>query len=88
VPGASITLTAGNNAFTTKSGANGSYSFHEVPAGNYSLTVDADGFAPLTRSNVAVAAGQTRQVDLSIKIAVQQQGDAVQHFDWKRFDGK
>jgi hypothetical protein len=77
VPGASITLAAGKNAFTTKSSADGSYSFHDLPPGNYSLTVDAEGFAPLTRSNVVVAAGQTRQMDLSIKIAVQQQDVTV-----------
>ena len=73
VPGASVTLTMGKDIFTTKSGQDGIYSFHEIPSGAYSLTVEADGFARLTRSNVAIAAGQTRQLDLSVIIAVQEQ---------------
>jgi hypothetical protein len=77
VPGASVTLTAGKNVFTTKSGQDGVYVFHEVPSGFYTLTVDADGFARLTKSNVAIATGQTRELDVSIAIAVQQQDVSV-----------
>jgi hypothetical protein len=73
VPGASLTLTTGKNVYTTKSGQDGVYSFREVPFGLYSLMVDADGFAHLTRANVAIAAGQTRQLDVTVAIAVQQQ---------------
>lgn len=73
VPGASVSLTEGKNVFTTRSGQDGVYNFHEVPSGLYSLTVDADGFARLTKSNVAIVAGQTRQMDVSVAIAVQQQ---------------
>src|ERR1700733_13500431 len=73
VPGASVTLTMGKDIFTTKSGQDGMYSFHEIPSGAYSLTVDADGFARMTKSNVAIVAGQTRQLDLSVIIAVQEQ---------------
>jgi hypothetical protein len=49
------------------------YSFREVPSGLYSLTVDVEGFARLTRANVSIAAGQTRQLDVTVAIAVQQQ---------------
>src|ERR1700760_2831584 len=73
VPGASLTLTTGKNAYTTKSGQEGTYTFHEIPPGLYSLTVDVEGFARLTRANVVIAAGQTRQLDLTVSIAVQQQ---------------
>lgn len=73
VPGASLTLATGKNAYTTKSGQDGGYSFREVPPGLYSLTVDVEGFARLTRANVLIAAGQTRQLDLTVSIAVQQQ---------------
>ena len=73
VPGASLTLTKGKDIFTTKSGQDGIYSFREIPAGLYTLTVDADGFARLTKTNVAIAGGQTRELDVSVSIAVQQQ---------------
>ncbi len=73
VPGASVTLTQGKNVFTTKSGQDGVYSFHEVPPGIYTLTVDAEGFTRLTRTNVAITTGQTRQLDVSVIIGVQQQ---------------
>jgi hypothetical protein len=73
VPGASLTLTTGKNVYTTKSSQDGVYSFREVPSGLYSLMVDADGFAHLTRANVSIAAGQTRQLDVTVAIAVQQQ---------------
>jgi hypothetical protein len=73
VPGASLTLTTGKNVYTTKSGQDGVYSFREVPSGLYSLTVDVEGFARLTRANVSIAAGQTRQLDVTVAIAVQQQ---------------
>jgi hypothetical protein len=53
------------------------YGFHDVPSGNYILTVNADGFAPLTKANVSIVAGQTRQQDVSIKIAVQEQDITV-----------
>jgi Carboxypeptidase regulatory-like domain len=73
VPGASVTLTTGKNVFTTKSGQDGVYTFHEIPAGVYSMTVEADGFAHLTKSNIAIAGGQTRQLDIVVTIAVQEQ---------------
>jgi hypothetical protein len=73
VPGASITLTRGKNVFTTKSGQDGTYTFHEVPSGSYTVTVDAEGFGRLTKSDVVVVAGQARQLNLSLSIAVQQQ---------------
>lgn len=73
VPGASLTLTTGKNVYTTKSGQDGAYSFHEIPPGLYSLTVDVEGFARLTRANVVIAAGQTRQLDVTVTIATQQQ---------------
>ena len=73
VPGATLTLTAGTNVYTTKSSQDGAYTFHEVPAGVYSLTVDADGFGRLTKSNLVIASAQTRQLDVTVAIAVQQQ---------------
>lgn len=73
VPGASVTLTGGKNAFTVKSGQDGVYSFHDVPSGVYTLTAEAEGFARLTKTNVVIPAGQTRQMNVSVTIEVQQQ---------------
>ena len=72
-----LALTAGKNVYTTKSGQDGIYTFREIPSGLYTLTAGADGFATSTRSNVAIVAGQTRQMDVSIKIAEQQQDVTV-----------
>jgi hypothetical protein len=77
VPGASAALNAGKNIYTTKSGQDGAYTFREIPSGIYTLTITADGFATLTRSNISIVAGQTRQMDVSIKIAEQQQDVTV-----------
>jgi len=77
VPGASVALTTGKNVFTTKSGQDGAYSFREIPSGIYTLTVTADGFAALTKTNVSIAGGQMRTQDVSIKIAVQEQDITV-----------
>lgn len=73
VPGASVTLTGGKKAFTVKSGQDGVYSFHDVPSGVYTLTAEAEGFARLTKTNVVIPAGQTRQMNVSVTIEVQQQ---------------
>jgi hypothetical protein len=73
VPGATVTLAAGKNVFTTKSGQDGTYNFHDVTPGLYSLTVDVEGFAQLTKNNISIVAGQVRQLDVSVAIAVQQQ---------------
>ncbi len=77
VPGASASLAAGKNVYTTKSGQDGAYNFREISPGIYTLTVTADGFATSTRNNVSIVAGQARQMDVSIKIAEQQQDVTV-----------
>ncbi len=77
VPGAGITLTRGAHVLSTQSGSDGSYSFKAVAPGSYTLTVDAGGFAPLSRPNVVISAGQARQLDLPLAIAVQQQDITV-----------
>lgn len=44
-------------------GSDGAFSFSDVPAGDYSLTVRRQGFAPLT-SRITVAAGAPVRLDL------------------------
>ncbi len=51
---------------TTRSDANGYYSVDGLPAGNYTIEAAAEGFANLSKNDVALAAGQTQFVALSL----------------------
>jgi hypothetical protein len=73
VPSAAITLTGNAQPLQTKSGADGQYSFRSLAPGAYTITVTARGFAPLTIPNVTVIAGQTKELNLPLAIAVEQQ---------------
>jgi Carboxypeptidase regulatory-like domain len=73
IPRAHITLTQGDHVLQQDSGADGRYAFRAVPAGNYTLGVTANGFAPLALSNVSVQDGQSKELKLSLVIAIQQQ---------------
>ncbi|HUA97986.1 MAG TPA: carboxypeptidase regulatory-like domain-containing protein [Terracidiphilus sp.] len=73
VPGADVTLTQGSLVLKAKSGASGHYIFHDLAAGSYFIAVAAKGFAPLSLTNVAIAAGQIKELNLPLTIAVQQQ---------------
>src|SRR5580692_9074721 len=55
IPGATVTLTsASGKAQTTVSKDDGTYTFHGVAAGTYSLTATATGFASFANPAVAV----------------------------------
>jgi len=73
VPGAAVTLTQGSNSFSAQSSRDGAYTFSAVPAGSYTLGVDAEGFASFSKSNVQIVAGRAQQLNASLAIAVQQQ---------------
>ncbi|MGD0480920.1 MAG: carboxypeptidase regulatory-like domain-containing protein [Terracidiphilus sp.] len=77
VPNATITaisLTGGGaQPVQTKSGADGQYSLRSLAPGSYTLTVTARGFAPLTIPSVTLAAGQAKEMNLPLAIAVEQQ---------------
>jgi len=66
-------VTAKNNATgalkATRSDSNGYYSIGELPAGTYAVEASSDGFANLSKSDVALSAGQTQFVTLSLKIS-------------------
>ena len=57
VPGATVTLAGPASRASTVTGAQGEYSFRNVSPGTYQVTVTLVGFAPATRSEVVVAAG-------------------------------
>jgi Carboxypeptidase regulatory-like domain len=73
IPGAHLTLTQGNHVLRQDSGADGRYSFHSVPPGKYALRVTMNGFARLTIADVTIRDGRTKELQLSLALAVQQQ---------------
>ena len=77
VPGASLTLAQGSTVLHVQSGNDGTYTFTAAPPGSYTLTVQASGFATFSKSGIVVAAGQARQLNVPLTIAVQQQDITV-----------
>src|SRR6185437_3358851 len=73
VPGATITVASAAQVTTAKSGSQGNFAIRNLPPGLYTVSVAATGFAPLSVSDVAVVAGETKQLKLTLSIAVQQQ---------------
>ena len=73
VPGAAISLTGGAQPAQTKSGADGQYAFRSIAPGTYSVSVTAKGFAPLTIPSFTLVAGQAKELNLPLAIAVEQQ---------------
>lgn len=78
VPGAIVSLIRAGQVRSTKSGAAGAYSFHNLEAGRYSLSAIANGFARLSIADIPVRDGETKQLNLSLSIAVQQQQVTVE----------
>ena len=70
IPGAGVTAlnTANNVAFKTQSTETGDFTIPALPAGDYQLTVDREGFKRTVRSNVAVAAGGAVRVDVLLEV--------------------
>ena len=77
IPGATVTLTPGTGkGIIAISQSDGTYVFRNVPAGTYSLTATATGFATFIRESVRITAGQTLTQDIGM--AIQQQSQVVQ----------
>jgi hypothetical protein len=77
VPDAAIHLSQGDKAITTHSGQDGTYLFRSLPAGDYTLSIDTPGFSLPSIPLVAIRSGQSRQLNVSLTIAVQQQNVQV-----------
>jgi Carboxypeptidase regulatory-like domain len=78
IPGAAISLTSGAQTLQAKSSADGQYSFAAIAPGLYTVSVTADGFAPLTIPDVVLTAGQSQPLNLPLAIAVENQEIQVQ----------
>src|SRR5438094_7169620 len=71
VPGATVTLrsdTPGVEQSTTAD-ASGQYAFLLVPAGQYTLTVEAAGFSKLTNTGIILTVGQVASLPISLQLA-------------------
>lgn len=74
IPGATITLTPSHGkALTAQSTSEGTYSFHSVPVGTYSVTVTMQGFATYVKQGVHLTAGQHLDMDIKMVIQTQQE---------------
>ena len=83
VPSATVVLANGNGfSKSVKSGANGAFSFSQLQAGSYSLTVSAKGFAPFSLDGIQVAGDKPTMQDVILQLPMEQQqveveGDAT-----------
>ncbi|MBV8672226.1 MAG: TonB-dependent receptor, partial [Acidobacteriaceae bacterium] len=71
VPQASITAvqTTTNANFKTVSGSDGLFAIHDLPIGDYTLTITSGNFNPLTVRNIYVSAGVTKDAGI-LKLSV------------------
>ena len=70
IAGASVTATnegTGAQNHTVTTGA-GEYTIPELPAGKYSITVEASGFSKLIRSGITVSVNLSIRLDLALNV--------------------
>ncbi len=70
IPGAKITTRndATNTTYQTVTTGAGDYTAVNIPAGLYTLKIEAPGLKTLVRSNVAVAVSETARIDASLEV--------------------
>jgi hypothetical protein len=78
IPGVAISLTGGAQPLQATSSADGEYAFRAIAPGSYTVSVSADGFAPLSIPAVTLTAGQSKSLNLPLAIAVEKQEVEVQ----------
>jgi len=73
IPGAAVDLKETNtgSGYSTKSTAEGLFTFSELPPGSYTLTVTAPGFESYTQSGIDVEVASTSTVTASLKVGSQ-----------------
>src|SRR5262249_12311933 len=71
VPAAVVTVTDvdRNVPYSTKADTAGRYVLPTLPPGNYTLTVDAPGFAKFTQPAFALAVQQQATIDVEMNVA-------------------
>ena len=80
IPNATVVArdTAGHLAGKATSDNGGVYAIHGLPAGKYSVTVTAQGFASFSVPGISVSAGQMKNLNPALTIAVEKQEVQVQ----------
>jgi outer membrane receptor protein involved in Fe transport len=70
IPGATVTLTnVGTNEIRTlQTGPSGTYSFANVPAGQYRIDIDQSGFKRFSAQNITVAVDVTVRIDATLQV--------------------
>ena len=67
-----VRLTAQNQAtgikYSTTSNSAGYYTFPTIPIGTYTVTVDANGFKRIVRSNTTLEVGQSARLDFKLQL--------------------
>ncbi|TAM82092.1 MAG: TonB-dependent receptor [Acidobacteria bacterium] len=78
IPNAEVVLRAGGSAWsqTARSNSDGEFEFSAVPAGEYSLSVNAQGFQPAEQS-VTVSSGAAPIFHFALEIAMAKQSVSV-----------
>ena len=69
IPGANVTIrnqeTGGERHLLSNDA--GAYAAFSIPVGAYAVTVTRDGFAPQTRTDVALTVGQSTRIDVTLR---------------------
>ncbi len=88
IPGASIVLTSVNQhgLFRARTDEHGFYSFPNLPVGRYDLTATFSGFAPSTKTGLAVDADAATQLDLTLTVGAQTDAVSVNAEDSAQID--
>ncbi len=74
IVGATVNLTDSNGARkATTTNSEGVYSFNNLAAGKYLVQAGASGFAPSEETDVELAAGQRKSLDLTLKVTIEEQ---------------
>jgi len=73
IAGAAVNLTETNTGsnYSTKSTAEGLFTFNELPPGSYTLSVTAPGFESYTQSGISVNVGSTSTVTAALKVGAE-----------------
>jgi hypothetical protein len=70
LPGVDVTVTQTDTGMTRRAvtGANGEYVFTNLPVGPYKLSSNLSGFSPFEQTGIVLAVGDTRSVNVTMKI--------------------
>src|SRR5688572_27587962 len=70
LPGVEVVITQTDTGMTrfVISGANGEYTFNNLPVGPYKLTSKLSGFSVFEQTGIVLAVGDTRSVNINMKI--------------------